>query len=208
MPLIQFIDKSKFNIGIWKIANHEYNPEFSRVLHPCYHADLDAYKNNFRKIQIHATKLLFEQLAPGDELYLEDEKPFIRGNEKFVSVAHTQNLIAMIIAKYPCGIDIESTKRDATQIKHKFLNDDDFTSGKSNKKLIQNWCSKEVLFKINGRKDIHFKEHLTIKKNGEFFSGYCEHPEIKFSSTIKVLNFESYFLAFNINYREEVNVIV
>ena len=86
MPLIQFIDKSKFNIGIWKIANHEYNPEFSRVLHPCYHADLDAYKNNFRKIQIHATKLLFEQLAPGDELYLEDDKPFIRGNEKFLSV--------------------------------------------------------------------------------------------------------------------------
>ena len=61
---------------------------------------------------------------------------------------------------------------------------------------------------MHGRKDIHFKEHLTIKKNGEFFSGYCEHPEIKFSSTIKVLNFESYFLAFNINYREEVNVIV
>ena len=85
--------------------------------------------------------------------------------------------------------------------KHKFLNDNDFTSGKSNKKLIQNWCSKEVLFKINGRKDIHFKEHLTIKKNGEFFSGYCEHPEIKFNSTIKVLNFESYCLAFNTNYR-------
>ena len=63
----------------------------------------------------------------------------------------------MIVAKYPCGIDIESTERDATQIKHKFLNDDDFTSGKSNKKLIQNWCLKEVLFKINGRKDIRFK---------------------------------------------------
>ena len=168
MPLIQFIDKSKFNIGIWKIADHEYNPEFSRVLHPSYHADLNAYKNNFRKIQIHATKLLFEQLAPGNELFLENDKPHIRGNEKFVSIAHTQDLIAMIIAKYPCGIDIESTERDATRIKHKFLNDDDFTSGKSNKKLIQNWCSKEVLFKINGRKDIHFKEHLTIKKNATF----------------------------------------
>ena len=208
MPLIQFINKSKFNIGIWKIANHEYNPEFSRVLHPFYHADLDAYKNNFRKIQIHATKLLFEQLAPGNELYLEDDKPFIRGNEKFVSVAHTQNLIAMIIAKYPCGIDIESSERDTSKIKHKFLNDNDFTSGESNKNLIQNWCSKEVLFKINGVNDINFKQHLTIRKNGEYFSGYCNHPMIKFNSTIKILKFKNYCLAFNTNYTEEVNVAV
>ena len=27
----------------------------------------------------------------------------------------------MIIAKYPCGIDIESTERDATQINTNFL---------------------------------------------------------------------------------------
>jgi phosphopantetheinyl transferase len=208
LPLIHFINKPQFNIGIWRIEDHEYNPVFSRVLHPNYHHNFNSYKNNKRKIQIHASKLLFEQLSPGNELYLKNNKPHIRNSDKFVSISHTKDIIAMIIAKYPCGIDIESSERDTSKIKHKFLNDNDFTSGESNKNLIQNWCSKEVLFKINGFNDINFKQHLTIRKNGEYFSGYCNHPMIKFNSTIKILKFKNYCLAFNTNYTEEVNVAV
>ena len=141
-------------------------------------------------------------------MYLKNKKPHIRNSDKFVSISHTKDIIAMIIATYPCGIDIESSERDTSKIKHKFLNVDDFTSGESNENLIRNWCSKEVLFKINGKSDINFKEHLTVIKNGEYFSGYCNHPLIKFNSTIKILKFKNYYLAYNTNYKEEVNVAV
>ena len=41
----------------------------------------------------------------------------------------------MIIADYDCGIDIESEDRDASKIKHKFLNNKDFENGIIKKKF-------------------------------------------------------------------------
>jgi phosphopantetheinyl transferase len=108
----------------------------------------------------------------------------------------------MIIAKFPCGIDIEISERDPSKIQHKFLNKEDFTSGENSKNLLKNWCAKEVLYKIKGDNSILFSDHLIVKKNGVIFSGYCNHPKFKFTSNIKIFNFENYCLAFNTNYKE------
>ena len=72
MPLIHFIDKPKYTVGIWKIEEQEYNAEFSKVLHPNYHNDIQNYKNIKRKWQIHASKLLFEHLLQGESLSLNE----------------------------------------------------------------------------------------------------------------------------------------
>lgn len=202
MPLIHFIEKAKFTIGIWKVEEHEYNANFSKVLHPNYHNEIHTYKNNERKWQIHASKLLFEHLIPGESLILKNKKPFINNSNKYVSIAHTKDIIAMIIAKFPCGIDIEISKRDASKIQHKFLNSEDFTAGENIGNLLKNWCAKEVLYKIKGHRSILFSDHLIVKKNGSLFSGYCNHPNYKFTSNIKIFNFENYCLAFNTNYKE------
>ena len=202
MPLIHFIDKPKYTVGIWKIEEQEYNAEFSKVLHPNYHNDIQNYKNIKRKWQIHASKLLFEHLLPGESLSLNEKKPIINNCNKHVSIAHTQDIIAMIIAKFPCGIDIEIADRDASKIQHKFLNKSDFTSGETQSNLLKNWCAKEVLYKIKGEKSILFSNHLVVTKNGNLFSGHCKHPKFNFKSTIKIFNFENYCLAFNTNYKD------
>ena len=54
----------------------------------------------------------------------------------------------MIIANYDCGIDIESEDRDASKIKHKFLNIRDFKNGDNKKEILKIWCMKEVHIKI------------------------------------------------------------
>ena len=201
MPLIQFIDKQDFAIGIWRVEVHEYNADFTKILHPNYHANSETYKSIKRKTQIHATKLLFEQMLPGEELSLNNNsKPIIKNNSKHVSIAHTNNIIAMIIAKFPCGIDIEKEDRDTTNIKHKYLNKSDFTTGDNHSNSLINWCAKEVLFKIKGDKSIYFNNHLTIKKNGPSYTGYCNHPKYIFKSNIKIINFKDYCLAFNTNF--------
>ncbi len=202
MPLIHFIDKPRFTIGIWKIKDHEYNANFSKVLHPNYHDNIQNYKNIKRKWQIHASKLLFEHLLPGENLILENKKPKISNSNHHVSIAHTKDIIAMIIAKFPCGIDVEDSQRDPSKIQHKFLNKEDFTAGESTRNLLKNWCAKEVLFKIKGDQSVLFSNHLVVKKNGTLFSGYCNHPKFKFTSNIKIFNFENYCLAFNTNYKE------
>ena len=202
MPLVHFIEKPQFTIGIWDIKEHEYNSSFSKVLHPNYHINIANYKSTHRKWQVHATKLLFEHLLPGEELVLYNDKPVIGKSTKYISISHTNNIIAMIVAKFPCGIDIEKSIRDSSKIKHKFLNKNDFTAGESKLNLLKNWCAKEVMYKIKGDKSVIFSNHLIIKKNGNCFSGYCNHPSFKFTTNIKIINFEDYCLAFNTNYKE------
>ena len=60
---------------------------------------------------------------------------------------------------------------------------------------------KEVLYKIKKDSSITFKDHLFIQKKDNFL-GICQHPRFSFQSSLKVFNFENYFLAFNTSYRE------
>ena len=41
----------------------------------------------------------------------------IKDKVKHISITHTNDLVAMIIADYDCGIDIESEYRDTLKVK-------------------------------------------------------------------------------------------
>ena len=61
---------------------------------------------------------------------------------------------------------------------------------------------KEVLYKIKKDSSITFKDHLIISRQKDNFLGNCLHPRFSFKCSIKIFNFENYFLAFNTSYRE------
>ena len=106
----------------------------------------------------------------------------------------------MIIADFPCGIDIEQNNRNTLKIKDKFTNNEDFNDGNDLKELLKKWCIKEVLYKSKKDNSVLFNNHLIVKKNSNGYKGFCNHPNFSFSSNIKVSNFRNYFLAFNTDY--------
>ena len=61
---------------------------------------------------------------------------------------------------------------------------------------------KEVLYKVKKVKTILFNTHLTIQKKTKNFFGTCQHPKFSFSCSLKIVNFENYFLAFNTDYSQ------
>ena len=202
MPLIKKIKEKNYIIGIWKINNSEYSRILCEKIHPDYHSDFLQYKMEKRKWEVYGTKLLFNELTSENELISENGIPYIKDNEKHISITHTDDLVAMIIANYDCGIDIELKKRDASRIKHKFLNDRDFKHGDNKKEILKIWCMKEVLYKVKKVKTVLFNTHLTIQKKTKNFFGTCQHPKFSFSCTLKIVNFENYFLAFNTDYSQ------
>jgi hypothetical protein len=155
-----------------------------------------------RRWEVYGTKLLFNELISNNELTSKKGIPYIKDNEKHISITHTNDLVAMIIADYYCGIDIESQERDASKIKHKFLNIRDFKNGDDKKEILKTWCMKEVLYKVKKEQKIMFNTHLFIQKKSSDFFGICQHPKFSFSCSLKIVNFENYFLAFNTDYSQ------
>ena len=200
MPLIKILSKPSYKIGIWEFSNSEYDSNHCGIIYPNYHKEINQIKNEKRKWQIYGTKMLFNELCKEGVLVSKNKIPHIENLNKNISITHTNQIIAIIIADYPCGIDIESRNRDISRIKHKFLNKEDFTNGNHLEDLIQNWCMKEVLYKIKKDKTVLFNDHLIIKKKNNEFKGYCVHPEFSFSSKISIIDFKNFFLAFNLDY--------
>ena len=201
MPLLKKIDTTDFQIGIWKVVQSEFDTIKTNKLSPNYHPEFLSYKSEFRKWQIHAVKLLYGELDPKNELITKKGIPYLK-KKGFVSISHTKDIVAIITANYDCGIDIEKRDRNTSKIKHKFINSNDFSTRNNRENFLKIWCMKEVLYKIKKDSSLLFKDHLFIEKYMDGYIGICQHPRFSFQSSLKILNFENYFLAFNTNYCE------
>ena len=201
MPLLKKINNNNYQIGIWKVDESELDPFKSSKLSPNYHPKFLDFKNEFRKWQINAVKLLYNELDPNNEMISINGIPYAK-NGGYISISHTKDIVAMITANYKCGIDIEKRDRNTLKIKHKFLHPNDFILKEIKEDSLRIWCMKEVLFKIKKDSSIKFKDHLIISRQKDDFLGNCLHPRFSFKCSIKVFNFENYFLAFNTSYRE------
>jgi len=200
LPLKKISTETNYKVGIWEFTKDEFNLNRCKIIHPNYHKDFINYKNESRKWQIFATKLLFNELIDNEILISKKGIPYIDESSKEISITHTKNTIAIIIADYPCGIDLERNNRNTLKIKHKFTNKEDFKERNNSKELLKKWCIKEVLYKSKKDNTVLFNDHLIVKKTFKGYKGYCKHPNFSFSSNIKVSNFQNYFLAFNTDF--------
>src|SRR6185369_17184734 len=84
-----------------------------------------------------------------------------------ISVSHTKNFVGLIISeKYPVAIDVELIHPRIEKIVHRFVNDDELKFLPSNHKLEYYfiiWSAKECLYKMHGRGELLFKEHLHVQ---------------------------------------------
>ena len=122
MPLIKILKNTSYRIGLWELSNSEYDSNHCDIIYPNYHKEFNEFKNEKRKWQIYGTKMLFNELCKEGDLVSKNRIPHIENFNKNISITHTNQIIAIIIADYPCGIDIESRTRDISRIKDKFLN--------------------------------------------------------------------------------------
>ena len=94
------------------------------------------------------SKTSFNELIDNEILISKNGIPEIEKSKKEISITHTKNTIAMIIADFPCGIDIEQNNRNTLKIKHKFTNKEDFNDGNDLKELLKKWCIKKSFINL------------------------------------------------------------
>jgi 4'-phosphopantetheinyl transferase len=108
---------------------------------------------------------LLQQLLPASSSLLvaeQGEKPYFDLPGVHLSISHTrQQVVVILSASLPVGIDIEPISPKVLRVKDKFLTaaEQQATGGDLHKTLIY-WCAKETLYKLHGRRQLLFKEHI------------------------------------------------
>lgn len=132
----------------------------------------NAFGSDIRKKQWLAYRRLLKEMTgdPGLKIhYTEEGKPYIPGSNKGISVSHTDNYAAVIMAEdSEAGIDIEFPKPRILKIRKKYLHPEEDTgiAGEDIEELTTYWCAKEALYKLNGRKYLDFKTELRVSRKG------------------------------------------
>lgn len=170
------------------------------------HTDLD-HLHPKKRLEFLASRLLVQEVCNELEIPYngieKDEfgKPHLIDSEYHISISHSYPMVACAIhPSKPCGIDIESLRPQLVKIKHKFLNPKELAfCGDDLKKLCLHWSVKEALYKIYGRKNLHFAKQFAVQQimPQEIQAQIIDNQDIENF----ILNYEyflEYFLVYNV----------
>lgn len=158
-------------IGIWEI-NESVDQMYAQIsLSEDEEKIFSSLKTPTRKQHWLAYRMILPYLVRDHELsaitYDEYGKPYLNNGVRHISVSHSGRYSALIASpKYTVGIDIERMEEKIRRISHKFLNESEMTeNGKSLsvEQLYVIWAAKETLYKLHGKRDILFREHIYIE---------------------------------------------
>lgn len=128
--------------------------------------------NSKRKNEFLGVRYLRNQLNINSPiLYHGTGKPYFSKADQALSISHTKNYIALAIAAFAIGIDVEQKDRNATQIINKFAveSEKNLCTDDTADWHLQLWCAKEAIYKLVELENLSFKNDIRItlrqKKN-------------------------------------------
>lgn len=159
-------------ICIWQMEEEE--PFFTEKLElQVVEADELALLKGRRRLEWLASRFLVHEmlLAQGhaDRIpVLKDGfgKPHIWGTPFQLSFSHSHEQVAVILAKQPCGIDIQYIVPKIERLAGKFMGEAELASLTQETRLEHlhlYWAAKEAVYKAHGRKQLDFRSHIFIQ---------------------------------------------
>lgn len=161
---------SDTTIGLWKIT--ESPAELEKHLQLKEHEVKLLHSLGKEKRNLHwlATRVLLRTMINTNE-YIdfqvdENGKPYLVNHPHHISLSHSFDYAAVMVSKTrKVGIDIEVIKSKIERVQHKFLSDDELAFINDDEriaKLYVCWCAKEALYKLNGKRETSFKDHIKL----------------------------------------------
>lgn len=151
--------------GLWFISEEE--PDLAYLSYESCPEDIVHPQKRLEYLAGRALiKTLVESVALPYEGLRKDEfgKPFLKVHPHFISLSHSYPYVAaQIDPEQPVGIDVEQVKEKLRQVGPRILSSDEYRDGDDNlTKLCIYWCAKEALYKVHGKRNLLFTDHLRI----------------------------------------------
>ncbi|MEJ7777988.1 MAG: 4'-phosphopantetheinyl transferase superfamily protein [Daejeonella sp.] len=176
---------------------------------------LDSLVNGKRNLHWLSTRVLLRRMMHTDD-YIdcqvdENGKPYLTNFPHHISLSHSFDYAAVMISKDKAvGIDIELIKGKIERIAHKFMNEDELSFIESNRieHLYVCWCAKEAIYKLHGKRNISFLDHIRLKPfeysgSGSFGASLDTASELS-NFTVYYDKFDGYMIGYvSDNAREE-----
>ncbi|MCD8288204.1 MAG: 4'-phosphopantetheinyl transferase superfamily protein [Porphyromonadaceae bacterium] len=113
-----------------------------------------------------AARLLLHRLGRADEVvYAPSGKPEFADGSAYLSISHTRDWVAVVVAHCPIGLDVERWGKRALRVAGRFLSAEEqrlLPPDRAEEVATLLWSAKESLFKVSGRERVDFARHLRI----------------------------------------------
>lgn len=196
------------SFAIWKIE--ESAEELLTQLQLKEHelSYLDTLNKGKRNLHWLSTRVLLRRMMDTDK-YIDckidsNGKPYLNNFPHHISLSHSYDYAAVMVSKNKAvGIDIELIKEKIERIAHKFLNKDelDFIQDSNRiEHLYVCWCAKEAIYKLHGKRNISFLEHITLEPfdfigSGKFTANLNVKARLR-KFTVHYQPFDGYMIGF------------
>lgn len=164
--------------------------------------EIENVRSSRRRLEIIASRFLLKFLCgSGYEAVLHDKngKPYFASGRRMVSISHTGNYVAVALAPYNIGIDIEVITGRAFRLKEHFLSESEIKAVDSNdfeRDAVLRWSAKESVYKVLGREVYDFKKKLRTEQfsiaDDNCFNAYVNKGESYTDSEYKKVYFKVY----------------
>ncbi|MBU0694901.1 MAG: 4'-phosphopantetheinyl transferase superfamily protein [Bacteroidetes bacterium] len=157
-------------IGLWKITETPEDLEHRLQLKNHELTLLRSLSKEKRNLHWLATRVLLRKMLNTNE-YIdcqadENGKPILINHPHHISLSHSYDYAAVMVSKTKkVGIDIEIIKDKIIRVQQKFLSDDELAfinNENRTEHLYVCWCAKEALYKLNGKKETSFRNHIHL----------------------------------------------
>lgn len=154
-----------------------------------------------RKQEFVATRILRHEVFGYAHIHYNPVgAPYIKG-EGFISISHAANLVAIASNPgFPLGLDVEIIRDKAMLLSGKFLSEKESSELKKDDatEMTRCWSAKEALYKLAGRKQIDFRKHLHLEKQGEqSWKGKIINPGEILLVDLHIFEYKNYVISFN-----------
>ncbi len=190
-------------LGVWEIVE-DYDYILSQL--NLKEEDLQkvgSFKSPMRKLEWLSVRLLLKTMLQRDMHihYNGNRKPFLTDRSHNISISHSEQYTSVLLCKsgHSAGIDIEKMKPKIEYIAPKFLKQVEINNIYENQKIYHlylHWCAKEALYKLFDKKNISFKDNITIEpfipQDQGMIYGNVHNEEIKTRIELNYFHLDNY----------------
>ncbi len=157
-------------VALWKIEESAVDLYDKLQLKDHEKEYIETLNEGKRNLQWLSTRVLLRTLLNTSD-YIDcriDEhgKPYLPDRPQHISLSHSYEYAAVMLSEtYAVGIDIEIIKDKIERVAHKFLQAEELAfiePAHRNEHLYACWCAKEAIYKLYGKKNVSFKDHIRL----------------------------------------------
>ncbi|MBT7825155.1 MAG: 4'-phosphopantetheinyl transferase superfamily protein [Bacteroidetes bacterium] len=204
-------ERDETKVGIWKMEETIDQLKKSLILNAAeirYFSTLNKGKRNMHWV---AGRVLLRHVLETDHfIKVEGDihgKPQLLNFDFEMSISHSADYAAVAISKKKVGIDIEEIKPVIKKICSKFMSEKEISEVPIGEHEIEQlyvyWCTKESIFKLNGKKQLHFREHIHIDgfayKGEGYIKAHIKQNDFEQSFDVRYEKYDGYMLTYVID---------